>query len=117
MLPNSAHWVYGIDDVIAQGGHYYSSYLMQETLQGVVHAFVLNKFLTNTEHIPSRHLLQRILIFYQVGLIEGGISEDGEILPSLFIYLTHFHLQILHQFIYLTSRRWRASSISSVLQS
>ncbi|EDR05515.1 uncharacterized protein LACBIDRAFT_329480 [Laccaria bicolor S238N-H82] len=76
MLPNSAHWVYGIDDVVAQGGHYYSSYLMQETLQGIVHAFVLNKFLTNTEHIPSRHLLRRILIFYQVGLIEGGISED-----------------------------------------
>ncbi|EDR01932.1 uncharacterized protein LACBIDRAFT_332749 [Laccaria bicolor S238N-H82] len=83
MLPNSAHWVYGIDDVIAQGGHYYSSYLMQETLQGVVHAFVLNKFLTNTEHIPSHHLLRRILIFYQVGLIEGGISEDDPALVHL----------------------------------
>ncbi|EDQ98862.1 uncharacterized protein LACBIDRAFT_335581 [Laccaria bicolor S238N-H82] len=117
MLPNSAHWVYGIDDVIAQGGHYYSSYLMQETLQGIVHAFVLNKFLTNTEHIPSRHLLRRILIFYQVGLIEGAISEDGEIRPSLFIPLTHFHLQILHWFIYLTSRQWRACLTSSVLQS
>ena len=86
MLPNSAHWVYGIDNVIAQGGHYYSSSLMQETLQGLVHAFVLNKFLTNTEHIPSRHLLRRILIFYYVGLIEGGISEKSEVSPDL-LYL------------------------------
>lgn len=81
MRPNSAHWVYGIDHVISHGGHYYSTPLMQETLQGIIHAFVLNKFLTNTEHIPSRHLLRRIMIFYHVGLIEGSISETGEILP------------------------------------
>ncbi|KDR65298.1 hypothetical protein GALMADRAFT_82023, partial [Galerina marginata CBS 339.88] len=76
MQPNSPHWVYGIDHVIAQGGHYFSWPLMQETLQGIIHAFVLNSFLTNTQHFPSRRLLRTIMLFYHAGLIEGIIPED-----------------------------------------
>ncbi|KDR81335.1 hypothetical protein GALMADRAFT_59822, partial [Galerina marginata CBS 339.88] len=76
MQPNSPYWVYGINHVIAHGGHYFASFHMQETLQGIIHAFVLNSFLTNTQHFPSCSLLRRMIIFYHAGLIEGTIAED-----------------------------------------
>ncbi|PPR03258.1 hypothetical protein CVT26_008086 [Gymnopilus dilepis] len=74
MRPNTPHFVLGLEDSICYGGHYYATCLMQQTLQGMIHAFVLNHYLTNTSHQPSRQLLRRIVFFYHAGLIEGDIS-------------------------------------------
>jgi hypothetical protein len=85
MKANTPHFVYGITPAICHGGHYYATSLMQETLQGLIHAFVLDQFLTNTQHFATRPVLRRILLFYHLGLIEGSIPSTG--ILSYFISL------------------------------
>jgi hypothetical protein len=77
MLPNTAHFVYGLENSICYGGHFYSTLVMQRTLHGVVHSFMLDTFITNTSHPPSRQLLRRILVFYMHGLMHREIPTEG----------------------------------------
>ncbi|KAF8911444.1 hypothetical protein CPB84DRAFT_1812312 [Gymnopilus junonius] len=77
MKGNTLHFVYGIMEAICHGGHYYITCLMQQTLQGTVHAFVLNKFLTNTQHFATQQVMCRILLFYHLGLVDGSIPSSG----------------------------------------
>jgi hypothetical protein len=77
MRPNTAHLVYGIEDTICFGGHFYSTLSMQQTLQGIIHSFMLDDFLSNTSHQASRQLLRRIVILYLHGLIDQEIDPDG----------------------------------------
>jgi len=76
MMPCQPHFVVGYAHSICLGGHYYLSNHMQETLQGLIHSFILHKFLTNISH-PTRVLLRRIVLFYHMGLIENEIPESG----------------------------------------
>ncbi|PPQ76292.1 LOW QUALITY PROTEIN: hypothetical protein CVT26_009706 [Gymnopilus dilepis] len=76
MKPGTPHFVYGLEDAICVGSHHYVTTLMQETLQGLIHAFVLHKFLTNTQHPPTRQILRKILIFFQRGTMLGQIPPD-----------------------------------------
>jgi len=57
MRPGVPHFVYGLESAITHGGHFYSSSLMQATLQSLVHTFVLSDFISNMFHYPSRQLL------------------------------------------------------------
>ena len=77
MQPNTPHFVFGTHNSICYGGHFYSTSGMQQTLAGVVHSFMLDKFITNTAHQASRQLLRRILIFYLHGLMDKKISAQG----------------------------------------
>lgn len=77
MQPNTPHLVFGMEDSICYGSHFYSTMLMQRTLEGVIHSFMLDKFITNTTHLASRSLLRRIVIFYLDGLMGGKIPTDG----------------------------------------
>ncbi|KAF8883755.1 hypothetical protein CPB84DRAFT_1817024 [Gymnopilus junonius] len=60
MKPNTPHFVFTIENSICYGGHYYMTLSMQLTMQSLIHTFVLNKFLTNTEHQPTHLLLCNI---------------------------------------------------------
>ena len=86
MKPGTPHFVYGLEDAICVGSHHYVTTLMQETLQGLIHAFVLHKFLTNTQHPPTRQILRKILIFFQRGTMLGQIPPDGEADSSFLLY-------------------------------
>lgn len=77
MLPNTPHFVLGMENSICYGGHFYSTMTMQQTLSGVIHSFILDKFLTNTTHQTSRQLLRRILVFFLHGLMDKKISPQG----------------------------------------
>ncbi|KAF8896897.1 hypothetical protein CPB84DRAFT_1815883 [Gymnopilus junonius] len=88
MKPNTPHFVFGLKHAICYGSHYYTTSMMQQTLQGVIHAFVLHKFLTNTHHQPSRQLLRRILFFYQIGIMEGQIPSSHR----TFSHLPNIHM-------------------------
>ncbi len=77
MQPNTPHAVYGPKNMIIHGGHYYATCLMQETLQGLIHCFVLGDFITNITHHPSCQLLRRIIAFYHLGLVERRVSKSG----------------------------------------
>ena len=86
MKPCQPHFVFGYAHSICLGEHFYSSHNMQETLQGLIHSFVLHKFLTNTSH-PTRVMLRRIILFYHMGLIEGMVPESGMFTLSLLLVL------------------------------
>ena len=88
MMPCQPHFVFGYAHSICLGGHYYLTNLMQETLQGLIHSFILHKFLTNISH-PTRILLRRMVLFYHMGLIENEIPESGMLSIS--------HQSISHQ--------------------
>ena len=76
MMPDQPHFVFGYAHSICMGGHYYLTNQMQRTLQGLIHSFILHKFLTNTSH-PTCVLLRRLILFYHMGLIEDEIPESG----------------------------------------
>ena len=75
-MPSQPHFVFAYAHSICLGGHYYLTNHMQGTLQGLIHSFILHKFLTNTSH-PTRVLLRRMTLFYHMGLIEDEIPESG----------------------------------------
>lgn len=74
---STPHFVLAIEPSILHGGHFYMMDLMQETLQGLVHSFMLSSFITNTSHSSSRAILRRMLMFCYMGLIENVIHTSG----------------------------------------
>ena len=92
MMPSQPHFVFGYAHSICIGGHYYLTNHMQKTLQGLIHSFILRKFLTNISH-PTRILLRRMVLFYHMGLLEAEISESGKLalyeLLALSLNLSH----------------------------
>jgi hypothetical protein len=78
MQPGVPHFVYGVENAIIHGGHFYSSSLMQATSASLIHTLVLSEFISNTFHHPSRQLLRRIVIFWSLGLLEGHLTPQGK---------------------------------------
>jgi hypothetical protein len=79
MRPGVPHFVYGLEDAITHGGHFYSTSVMQDTLQSLVHTFILNEFISNTFHHPSRQLLRRIIVFWGCGIMENCVTPQGRL--------------------------------------
>jgi hypothetical protein len=82
MRPNTPHAVFTTEHCISKGGHFYSTTNLQDTFYGIVHCLMGNNLLTNTHHLPSRHLLMRMMQYFYKSFVTG-IPEDGEYLPSL----------------------------------
>jgi hypothetical protein len=78
MRPGVPHFVYGLENAIIHGGHFYSSSLIQVTLQSLIHTFVLNEFISNTFHHPSRQLLRRIVTFWGLAFLEKRVTPEGK---------------------------------------
>jgi len=78
MQPGTPHFVYGLENSITHGGHFYSSSLMQATTTSLVHSFILSDFISNTFHHPSRQLLRRIVIFWGLALLENHFTPEGK---------------------------------------
>ena len=102
MLPNTPHFVFGMENSICYGGHFYSTMTMQRTLSGLIHSFMLDKFVTNTAHQASRQLLRRILVLYLHGLMDKKISTEGMKLILLTSFNKHLTAQIVHGHTFLT---------------
>lgn len=112
MKPNTAHFVITTDHAICFGGHFLMTRAMQLTLQGLIHTFVLDRFLTNTSHEPSRSLLRRILLFYYQGLLLGEVSLQGMSQNmSMLAFVSNFSSKNLLQRTYLISAILKASWI------
>ena len=75
MRPGQPHFVYGPENAITHGGHFYCSSLMQETAQSLIHTFVLSDFVSNTFHHESRQLLRRIITFWALALLTEDLVE------------------------------------------
>lgn len=77
MRPGVPHYVYGVENTIIHGGHFYCVSQMQATVDSLVHTFILSDFISNTFHHPSRELLRRIVVFWALGLLQHPFSANG----------------------------------------
>ncbi|KAH6866109.1 hypothetical protein BKA70DRAFT_1454301 [Coprinopsis sp. MPI-PUGE-AT-0042] len=86
MAPNTMHAVWTMENSICYGGHFYSVATLLPTVIGVIHAFIGEARLTNTDHFPSRLLLRRMVHFFHYSFVcRGGLtaeSADKEHLPN-----------------------------------
>ena len=83
MQPGTPHFVYGLENAITYSGHFYASSLMQHHKEGLIHAFILSNFISNTFHHPSRQLLQHIVIFWGLALLENRLTSQGKSAANL----------------------------------
>jgi len=107
MQPGLPHFVYGLENAIIHGGHFYSSSLMQVTVQSLIHTFVVNEFISNTFHHPSRPLLRRIVTFWGLALLEKNITPEGKSADVSPLHVLN-HFQTLNT---LTCRMFKQSTV------
>jgi hypothetical protein len=79
MKPNTPHAVFTTKHTIAVGRHFYSFGNMQQTVFGLVHAFVMDNLITNTEHPNTRVLLFRMLQYLYKFYVEGADPESESV--------------------------------------
>ncbi len=77
MHPGVPHYVYGVENTIIHGSHFYCASQMQATVESLVHTFILSNFILNTFHHPSCELLCRIVIFWALGLLQHPFSANS----------------------------------------
>ncbi|KAH6869832.1 hypothetical protein BKA70DRAFT_1131554 [Coprinopsis sp. MPI-PUGE-AT-0042] len=88
MAPNTVHAVWTMENSICYGGHFYSVSTLLHTVVGLIHAFIGDDVLTNTQHVPSCFLLRRMVHFFHHAFVVQGVSPSGpmgddEHLPDL----------------------------------
>src|SRR6266545_1950929 len=105
MRPGVPHYVYGVENTIIHGGHFYCASQMQATVESLVHTFILSNIILNTFHHPSRELLCRIVIFWALRLLQHPSSANGIIGTCFSFHLLinfsddeHSHLPNVHTF-------------------
>jgi hypothetical protein len=76
MKPNTPHAVFTSRHCIAVGGHFYSFANLQQSVFGLVHAFIMDKLITNTEHPTTRLLLFRMLQYLYKFYVEGADTKS-----------------------------------------
>lgn len=75
MGPNTPHAMFTPEK--SYGSHYYLTSNLQDSLYSIIHCFIANHPTTNTDHVPSYHLLQCMMTYFFEGLTQGSIAESG----------------------------------------
>lgn len=78
MRPNTLHATYTIQDSLCRGGHFYATSTIRDTLVGLVHTFVCDKYITNASHPPSRFILAEMINFFHASIVKNFIAVDGQ---------------------------------------
>lgn len=95
MRPNTPHMVYTVFDSICHGWHFYTTSTLRDSLYGIVHCFMAQEVVTNTEHPKSIHLLLRLIHYFHQELVGGDLNidllqnPDSEGMVYSFLYRTH----------------------------
>lgn len=76
MRPNTPHAVFTTDHSIVLGGHFYSFVNLQETVNGIIHCFVVDNMVTNTEYPDTRVLLFRMMQYLYKFYITGSNAHS-----------------------------------------
>ncbi len=76
MRPNTPHAVFTTEHSIVFGGHFYSTSNIQDSFYGIVHCFMANRLITNTEHGKTRGLLLRMMQYFYKCFVLGA-DTDG----------------------------------------
>jgi len=83
MKANAPHAVFTTEHCIAVGGHFFSFSNMQQTMFGLVHAFVMDTLVTNTEHPRTRVLLFRMLQYLYKFYVQGANPKSKWLLVDV----------------------------------
>jgi hypothetical protein len=78
MRPNTPHAVFTPEHVICNGGHFYATSTMQDTMFGIVNTFICPDVLTNAQKSTHGLVLRRIASFYYDVLVNQKLDDDGE---------------------------------------
>ena len=70
------HAVFSPENCIFDGGHFYATSTMKDTMFGIVHSFIRH-FHTNTDKYSHGPLLRRILIYYYKVLVSKDLHDNG----------------------------------------
>ena len=70
------HAVFSPVDCISEGGHFYATSTMQDTMFAIVHTFINNSY-TNKEKPSHGLLLRRIGWFYHRALVQKRRDASG----------------------------------------
>lgn len=70
----TSHYVLGVEESVVFGRHYYSIDCIRRACWGIVHTFVLNVAVTNTEHNDTKPLVHRVMAYWYRQLI---VMKDG----------------------------------------
>ncbi|KAF8960610.1 hypothetical protein BDZ97DRAFT_1605550, partial [Flammula alnicola] len=76
MRPNTPHAVFTLEHSVFEGGHFYATSTIRDTLYGLIHCFVAERYISNTSHGASRFLLRQMLAFYHTALVKGEVERD-----------------------------------------
>ena len=90
MRPGTLHFVYTAKNSFCRGSHFYTTGTVVQSAAALVDTFVLDRFLTNTAHFPTRSLLRRMLLFYFKGLFDPRIDIEGFRLPIAYFSCTNY---------------------------
>ncbi|KAH6887774.1 hypothetical protein BKA70DRAFT_1122083, partial [Coprinopsis sp. MPI-PUGE-AT-0042] len=108
MAPNTMHAVWTMENSICYGGHFYAIPTLLNTVVGLIHAFIGEDLLTNTQHVASRFLLRRMLHFFHHAFVVQGVSyrtpehlpdlEDQDLFVATFALLSFIEIQNILDF-------------------
>ena len=82
---NSPHMVYTVGHSLCDGSFLYSMLTMKNTLFGIIHAFIVDSYITNTTHKNTRSMIQRMVIFVYYALVDQDIDDDGMLISHNFV--------------------------------
>jgi len=76
MRPNTPHAVFTMEHSIVLGGHFYSFVNLQDTVIAIIHCFVSDNLVTNTEHPDTRVLLFRMMQYLYKYYVQGADARS-----------------------------------------
>jgi len=82
MKPNTPHAVFTLEHSIFVGGHFFSFANIQQSFFGLVHAFVMDTLVTNTEHPGTRILLFRMLQYLYKFYVQGADPKSKHLVSN-----------------------------------
>jgi hypothetical protein len=78
------HAVWTMENSICYGGHFYAVPNLLDTVVGLIHAFIGDDVLTNTQHVASRFLLCKMVHYFHhafvVQNVALGLAGESKIL-------------------------------------
>ncbi|KDR76668.1 hypothetical protein GALMADRAFT_67271, partial [Galerina marginata CBS 339.88] len=83
MRPNTIHSVITINGTICRGGHLFCFSTMQQTAAGLIHSFVAELFITNTDHSATKTVLRRMAELCHLVFVRGRLHDNPRVLAHI----------------------------------
>jgi len=75
LQPNTPYFLFTAQHAICHAGSFYATSTMQDTFYGIIINFVADPVSDIPQHRTSRRLLRRMIMFYHLALVKGGVEN------------------------------------------